>query len=168
MGVKIVIVVRFLTSATIIFVLFFGLLFLADLAGINILPHRANGGHILAQGAKISFSPCLTYSSPFKIPAFVLVLAFLRVGLFCAGSLILFWLLDLFEAGEFFTAQIVHYINPLGWLVLVDWVLIRVLDAVAHRFSPDTVGLAGGLLIVLTAWIMDEARKIQEEQDLTV
>jgi len=89
------------------------------------------------------------------------------MGLFFAGGLILFWLLDLFEAGQFFTAQIVHYINLLGWFVLADWVLIRVLDAMAHGFSLDT-RLAVGLLIVLISWIMDEGRKIQEEQELTV
>jgi hypothetical protein len=51
--------------------------------------------------------------------------------------------------------------------VLADWVLIRVLDAMAHGFSLDT-RLAVGLLIVLISWIMDEGRKIQEEQELTV
>jgi hypothetical protein len=147
-----------LTSATVIIVIVFGSMFLADLAGI----------HLIGQGVKWSASPCLTYSSPFNIPAVVLVLTFLKGGLFFAGALILFWLLDLFEAGKFFTAEIVHYINLLGWLVLADWVVNRILDGLAKGLCPDPVGLAVGLLIVLIAWIMDEARKIQEEQDLTV
>jgi hypothetical protein len=37
----------------------------------------------------------------------------------------------------------------------------------AHKnFSLDRLGI--GLLILLIAWIMDEGRKIQEEQELTV
>jgi hypothetical protein len=47
-------------------------------------------------------------------------------------------------------------------------VVVRLLDALAKGFSPDPVELAAGLLIVLIAWIMDEGRKIQEEQELTV
>ncbi|MGA2242377.1 MAG: DUF2975 domain-containing protein [Verrucomicrobiota bacterium] len=136
----------------------FGSVFLADLAGVHIIP----------SGVKISFSPLLTYSSPFKIPVVVLVLAFLRAGLFFVGALVLFWLLDLFEAGKFFTGQNVHYIKLLGWFVLSDWVVLRLLDVLAHGLSPDPVELAVGLLIVLIAWIMDEGRKIQEEQELTV
>jgi hypothetical protein len=151
-------VIRFLVSATIIFVIVVGSLFLADLAGFHFFP----------SGVKASFSPMLTYSSPFKVPAAVLVLAFLRAGLFFAGALILFWLLDLFEAGKFFTAQHVRYIKWLGWFVVSDWVVVRLLDALAKGFSPDPVELAAGLLIVLSAWIMDEGRKIQEEQELTV
>jgi hypothetical protein len=155
---KIIRVIRFLISATIIFAIVFGSVFLADLAGVHIIP----------SGVKISFSPLLTYSSPFKIPVVVLVLAFLRAGLFFVGALVLFWLLDLFEAGKFFTGQNVHYIKLLGWFVLSDWVVLRLLDVLAHGLSPDPVELAVGLLIVLIAWIMDEGRKIQEEQELTV
>ncbi len=155
---RIVRVIRFLTSATIILDIVFGSVFLADLAGAGFLP----------PGIKVSFSPCLTYSAPFQIPMVALVLALLRAGLFFAGALILFRLLDLFEGGKFFTAQNVHYVKLLGWLVLMNWVVERLLDAVARALSPDPVGLAAGLLIVLIAWIMDEGRKMQEEQELTV
>jgi hypothetical protein len=155
---RIIRVIRFLTSATVILVIFYGSLFLADLAGAG----------IIRPGMQVSFSPCLTYSAPFKIPMVALVLALLRAGLFFAGAFILFWLLDLFEGGKFFTAQNVHYVKLLGWLVLMNWVVERLLDAVAWALSPDLVGLAAGLLIVLIAWIMDEGRKMQEEQELTV
>ena len=155
---KIIKVIRFLISATVIIVIVLGAVFVADLAYTHIIP----------TGVKVSFSPSLTYSAPFKIPAVVLILAFLRAGLFFTGTLILFWLLDLFESGKFFTAQNVRYVTLLGWIVLIDWMVERLLDAVARALSLNPVGLAAGLLIVLIAWIMDEGRKIQEEQELTV
>ena len=120
-------------------------------------------------GVKISFSPLATYAAPFHVPGLILFFAILRLGLFLTGILILFWLLDMFEAGKFFTAQSVRYIKSLGALVLLDWVLIKILDAMAHRGMEITFGqLVLGLLIYIIAWIMDEGRKIQEEQELTV
>jgi hypothetical protein len=50
--------------------------------------------------------------------------------------------------------------------------VVKLLDAIASRAVLIGVGdfakLAVGLLIILVAWIMDEGRKIQEEQELTV
>jgi len=155
---KLVRVIRFLISSIIILVIFCCLAFLADLAGVPIVP----------SGVKVSFSTVLSFSSPFKIPAVILVLTILKIGLFFAGTFIFFWLLDLFEAGKFFTAQSVRYVKMLGWFVLADWVVDRLLDVLALALNADPLGLAGGLLIVLIAWIMDEGRKIQEEQELTV
>jgi len=152
-------VIRLLISATVILLIVFGSAFFADLAGFPILP----------AGVEISFSPLLTYTSPFKIPALVLVLAFCRAGLFLTGALVLYWLLDLVEAGIFFAAQNVRYIKFLGYLVIGDWGVTKILDAFARRGMEITFGKLGlGLLIILIAWIMDEGRKIQEEQELTV
>jgi uncharacterized membrane protein YGL010W len=82
---------------------------------------------------------------------------------------ILFWLLDLFEAGNYFTARSVRHIKSLGALVMLDWVLTKILDAMSHSGVEITFGqLVVGLLIYIIAWIMDEGRKIQEEQQLTV
>ena len=156
---KVIKVVRYLVSASIILLFVFGSLFLADLAGFG----------AINEGVKIFFSPLLTYQAPFKIPAIVLVLAFLRCGLWLVGALILFWWLDLVEAGEFFTAQCVRHIRLLGVLVISDWALTKVLDSMAHCGIEFTFGqLVLGLLIILIAWVMDEGRKIQEEQELTV
>jgi hypothetical protein len=156
---KVIKLVRFLVSSAVIIFLLCGLGFLADLAGYSIIP----------AGVKISFSPLLTYTSPFSIPSMVLIVAFLRCGLFLVGILVLFWLLDLFEAGNFFTAQSVRHIKSLGALVIVDWVLTKILDSMARSGVEISFGqLVLGLLIFLIAWIMDEGRKIQEEQELTV
>jgi hypothetical protein len=156
---KVIKVVRFLISASVILLIVFGSAFLADLAGFP----------IYSAGVKISFSPLFTYTSPFKIPALVLVLAFFRAGLFFTGALVLFWLLDLVEAGNFFAAQNVRYIKFLGCLVIGDWGVTKILDAFARSGMEISFGKLGlGLLIILIAWIMDEGRKIQEEQELTV
>ena len=156
---RVIKVVRFLISSSIILGLVFGSLFLAALAGFSLVP----------QGVKVSFSPLLTYSSPFKIPAFVLCLGFVRVALFLVGALILFWWLDLVEAGQFFVAQSVRHIKWLGYLVISDWAVTKILDAMAHSGVELTFGkFLFGLLIVLFAWVMDEGRKIKEEQELTV
>lgn len=155
---KIINLVRFLISAALILALFFGSLFLADLLGLHLFP----------AGVKVSFSPLSSFSTPLHIPAAFVVIALLRVGLFCAGGLVLFWWLDLVEAGKFFEGQSVRYFKWLGRLILVDWLAARLLDALAHGFAPDLEELVIGLFLLLIAWIMDEGRKMQEEQQLTV
>jgi hypothetical protein len=156
---KVIKLVRFLVSSAVILLVVFGLAFFADLAGFS----------IFQTGVKVSFSPLLTYTAPFSIPAIVLILALLRGGLFLVGVLVLFWLLDLFEAGDFFTAQSVRHIKLLSALVIVDWIFTKILDAMARTGIDLTFSqLVLGLLIFLIAWIMDEGRKIQEEQELTV
>ena len=156
---RIVKLIRFLTSATIILMIVLGSVFLLGLAGVLSIP----------AGVKVSFTPAVSYSSPYQIPAFVLVLALLRSGLFFAGALMVFWLLDLFEAAEFFTAKNVQCVKWIGWLVLGDWLAARLLElAAANGLALDPTELAAGLLIVLVAWIMEEGRMIQEEQELTV
>src|SRR5450631_4020239 len=156
---KVIAVIRFLISSAVILGVVFGLFFLADLFGYS----------VFGTGVKISFSPLLTYTSPFKIPVIVLVLGFVRAGLFFAGVLVLFWLLDLFEAGKFFAAQNVQHIKLLGFLVIGDWVVTKILDTFAGSGVEISFGqLVVGLLVILISWIMDEGRKIQEEQELTV
>jgi hypothetical protein len=156
---RVIKIVRFLLSSSIILTLVVGSLFLADLAGFSLIP----------QGVKLSFSPLLTYASPFKIPEVVLCLGFVRVALFLAGALILFWWLDLVEGGQFFVGQSVRHIKWLGYLVITDWAVTKLLDAMAHSGVELSFGkLLLGLLIVLVAWVMDEGRQIKEEQELTV
>ena len=155
---KIVRAIRILIWAAALLLIVCGSLFLTDFFGLT-----SN------LGVKISFSPMLTYTSPFKIPASVFCLVFLRVGLFLAGIFVLDKLLRFFAAGNFFTAHTVHCIKLLGCFVIGDWILTKTLDAMAGSGILFTFGqLVLGLLIILIAWIMDEGRKIQEEQELTV
>ena len=61
----------------------------------------------------------------------------------------------------------------LGCLVVSDWVIVKFLQVIGSRVLmigfDDFAKLAIGFLVVLIAWkLVDEGRKIQEEQDLTV
>ena len=156
---RIIHLVQWLLGAIVIIFLVFGSVFLASLLGWLEAP----------AGIKISFSPLLTYTAPFNIPTAALFFVFLRTGLFMTGVFILFKLLNLFEAGDFFSGVSVRHIKSLGALVMLDWGLTKVLDAMAHCGVEISFGqLVLGLLIFIIAWIMDEGRKIQEEQELTV
>ena len=124
---KVVKAVRWLLSASLILMIFFGSFFLADLLGLHLLP----------TGVKVSFSPALTFSTPLHIPAAVLIMGLARAGLLLTGALLLFWWLDLVEAGDFFVDQSVRYFKWLGWLLLIDWLMARLLDALAGVFMLD-------------------------------
>jgi len=126
------------------------------------------GGRVMPQGVQLYFAPGVVYSVPFSIPMVVLFLGGLRLALYLAGSLVLLWLLQRFEEGVFFTAQTVGYIKWLGWLLFGDWVVVRLLEVTHGMLSLDGQELIVCLVVVLIAWIMDEGRKIKEEQELTV
>lgn len=112
------------------------------------------------------------YSSPHAVPASILILEFVRAALFFSGAFVLNKLLGSFACGKFFTAKNITCIKWLGGLVMSDWVAVKFLDAIGSRVVMITFGdfakLTIGFLIILIAWIMDEGRKIQEEQELTV
>lgn len=121
---------------------------------------------------RIGFFPFSKYASIHAVPAAVLILGFIRAGLFLAGAFVLNRLLRIFAKGDFFTVGNITCIKWLGGLVIADWLIVKLLDAIVSRVVAIGVGdftkLAFGLLIILIAWIMDEGRKIQEEQELTV
>ena len=151
-------ILQWLISAEIIVVLVFVSICLIELVG----------GRAMPGGVRLYFAPDVVYSVPFSVPAGVLILGGFRLGLYLVGSLVLLWLLQRFEDGVFFTAQTVGYIRWLGWFLFGDWVLVRLLQATQGMFSLDGQELIVGLVVVLGAWIMDEGRKIKEEQELTV
>jgi hypothetical protein len=103
-----------------------------------------------------------------------------------------------YERGAIFASKTIHCIKVLGVLCVLNWILYGIACALswppkaygpsffeiktissAHIFHMgffsfdfgtgiDFGTLAAGIAIVLIAWIMDEGRKIQEEQELTV
>jgi Protein of unknown function (DUF2975) len=117
-------------------------------------------------------SPFSKYSSLRAIPVSILILGFVRAGLFFAGAFLLNKLLRFFANGNFFTTENITCIKWLGCLVMSDWLVAKFLDTIASRGLViglhDFAKLTIGFLIILIAWIMDEGRKIQEEQELTV
>jgi hypothetical protein len=89
-------------------------------------------------------------------------------------------LFDLYTHGELFTAEVVHSIRRIGVLFFFA-TLARVFSSrLLHHGQPTSSmefvssiadvlgGLFSGFLILFIAWVMDEGRKIREEQELTV
>jgi len=119
----------------------------------------------------IPLSPHTAYLPPFdKIPTTVLLLGVVRAGIFFVGVFTLDQLLRSYRSGIFFRARNVSLLQRIGCLMIGDWIVMKILDWIALRvvFAAELGELAVGLLIILIAWIMDEGRKIQEEQELTV
>ncbi|MGO9584951.1 MAG: DUF2975 domain-containing protein [Limisphaerales bacterium] len=154
-------VIKILIGLAVVCVVVFNLIFLSSLVGWTDISPRS-----------ISWPPFSSYSSARTIPSPLLILGFIRVGLFFAGALVLSRLLRFFASGSFFTAKNINCIKWLGCLVVSDWVIVKFLQVIGSRALmigfDDFAKLAIGFLVVLIAWIMDEGRKIQEEQELTV
>jgi hypothetical protein len=95
-----------------------------------------------------------------------------------------FRLFTLYARGELFTSKIVYYIRWIGCAYLLKALLevsyrtILLHPIREHPLSGWTFSLAysltlifalfPGFLILFIAWISDEGRKIQEEQELTI
>src|ERR1035437_210997 len=108
------------------------------------------------------------YSSPSEMPPEIFWLMVVRQGLaFFAGGMLLrlFWF---YGKGVLFSAKNVTCIRFLGYYLIIDWFINYQMQGLLHDMDLSTTPLFGGLLIIFIAWIMDEGRKIQEEQDLTV
>ena len=119
-------------------------------------------------GASLRLSPHQIYKWPFEIPDKVLALALVRLGLFGFCALVLNNLFRLYERGIFFSAKNVNHIRFLGYYLMIDWAVVYLLDALTPSIEITFTKPLLGSLIIFIAWIMDEGRKIQEEQELTV
>ena len=138
---------------------------------------------------QIAFSPHQAYISPFHIPLPVLFLGIIEFCLGGAGLFLLNLLFKYFERGIFFKTENIRCVKFLGPIVVGLWFTQTILELMAHQGlkGPGTVypflslvfgsyqvhlthifGLLFGILLVFIAWIMDEGRKIQEEQALTI
>jgi hypothetical protein len=108
------------------------------------------------------------YSSPSEMPPEIFWLMVVRQGLaFFAGGMLLrlFWF---YGKGVLFSAKNVTCIRFLGYYLIIDWFINYQMQGLLHDMALSTTPIFGGLLIIFIAWIMDEGRKIQEEQELTV
>jgi hypothetical protein len=82
-------------------------------------------------------------------------------------------LLGFFERGILFTKETVRCIKILGGLAIASGVIELIFWIATQNPGSRTLGtglgnLFEGFFIFFIAWIMDEGRKIQEEQELTV
>jgi hypothetical protein len=82
-------------------------------------------------------------------------------------------LFRIFEKGILFTPETVQYIQILGFVFLVRFLLelgiyifVPMLQKIGHAIVWSD--LFTGFFIICIGWLIDEARKIREEQELTV
>ncbi|MGA2280617.1 MAG: DUF2975 domain-containing protein [Verrucomicrobiota bacterium] len=116
----------------------------------------------------ISLSPHQTYISPFDVPLPVLLFGAVQLCLVGFGLILLNRLFALYERGDFFKTGNIRCIKYLGLVIAGLWLTQTILELMAHQNNIEGSGLVYGVLVVFIAWIMDEGRKIQEEQELTV
>jgi hypothetical protein len=117
------------------------------------------------------------YASVSDIPAPMYVLYAIGTGIYLLGAISFYRLLNLYEKGVIFSAANVLEIKRLG-TYLAGFGILAVAAGVIYSgrivfpwtlldvVSSPWIVVGGAIYIV--AWIMDEGRKIQEEQELTV
>ena len=126
------------------------------------LPHFSEGGR------RFLVSPHQLYASPYEMPMTVWALGLVRLGLTIFCGAVLYHLFLLYERGILFSAKNVRDIRFLGYYLIIDWVALYQLESLSHRMDLSLNQPFIGLMVIFVAWIMDEGRKIQEEQALTV
>jgi hypothetical protein len=117
---------------------------------------------------RIVTSPNHIYSSPSEMPPTIFWLTVVKQGwaFFAAGAMLrLFWL---YGKGILFTAKNVNCLRFLGYYCIVDWFIDYQIEGFLHDMDLSSTRIFVGFFIIFFAWIMDEGRKIQEEQALTV
>jgi hypothetical protein len=117
------------------------------------------------------------YASQAAVPSLLEIFAILGTGIFLLAIVSFYRLLGLYERGVFFSAANVAEMKNLAGYLVFYGLLCFAADALymGGLFVPwSLLGIvaspwivAGGA-VYLVAWIMDEGRKIQEEQELTV
>ena len=102
------------------------------------------------------------------------------VGFWLCGKLFMYY-----ARGDLFSPKIVSCIRQIGWVGIIKGILSGISMFVLMHSSPAPpsvglimaapmslltmlLGIAPGIALICVAWIMDEGRKIQEEQELTV
>jgi hypothetical protein len=118
--------------------------------------------------ARMVVAPGHVYTSPAEMPGSILALALVKTGLDFAAMAVLFVLFNLYWRGILFSARNVLYIRFQGYYLILGFIVDYQIQSRFHDMALSTTSLFVGFLIIFIAWIMDEGRKIQEEQELTV
>ncbi len=108
------------------------------------------------------------YESSSEMPPTILAMWIIKtcLELFCAG--VMLRLFRLYGRGILFSTKNVTCIRFLGWWLIIDWVIDYQMQGLLKDMDLSSTPVFVGFLIIFVAWIMDEGRKIQEEQELTV
>jgi hypothetical protein len=80
----------------------------------------------------------------------------------------MFSLLRLYQKGVLFSAKNIRRIYCLAYCLLANWFIDDRMQSSLNDEALSDTPLFVAFLIIFIAWIMGEARKIQEEQELTV
>ena len=126
------------------------------------------GWHSPASDRRIVISQSHIYSSPSDMPGEIFSLFLVKVALGIAASVVLFALFRLYGKGILFSAKNILLIRFLGYCAVVDWIIDYLMQSTLREMYLSMSPLFIGLMIIFVAWVMDEGRKIQEEQELTV
>jgi membrane protease YdiL (CAAX protease family) len=117
------------------------------------------------------------FSSLRDIPSGLKIYEAFRYSLYLLAVIVFYRLLNLYEKGIILSAENVSHIRRLGELAVFYGAFTACRSVfVNHQIEFPTLPvnfllspwLIVGCLIVIVAWVMDEGRKIQEEQALTV
>ncbi|MEM7152951.1 MAG: DUF2975 domain-containing protein [Myxococcota bacterium] len=82
-------------------------------------------------------------------------------------------LAERYESGELFGLANVRHLRVIGWLIVLTAAQVSVdYDQAAAEFTTG-VGFGpgsfvAGLVLIFMSWVMDEARKLDEEHGLTI
>ncbi|HTB83246.1 MAG TPA: DUF2975 domain-containing protein [Candidatus Sulfotelmatobacter sp.] len=108
------------------------------------------------------------FDSVKEMPAGVFWLWMVQQGLAFFSSFVLLRLFWLYSQGIIFSGRNITCIRVQGYCLII----INLIDLEMQQFirasSVSLTPILYGLLIIFIAWIMDEGRKVQEEQELTV
>jgi len=149
------------------------------------LPSYFHFAHKTSEGYWTIFSR--TYATLAEVSWIEKSLALLCVGALLAAMVTGYQLLGLYERGIIFSARNVQLLRRIGWLAasygalevfsgtlifihVANVSLVIVLKTLVLDFFVilSSSWVIGGLCVIVLAHIMDEGRKIQEEQELTV
>jgi hypothetical protein len=108
------------------------------------------------------------YSSRSEMPPEIFWLFMVKnvLGFFAGGAMLrLFWL---YGKGVLFSAKNVNCLRFLGYYCIINWFVDYQMQSYLHDMDLSSTPIFVGFFIIFFSWVMDEGRKIQEEQELTV
>ena len=109
-------------------------------------------------------------------PADTFISGWLSLAFLAVGIALLYRLFGLYRRGVIFGRETVRSYRWIAIWLLAGWLLSNAMQFLNLLGSPTTVQMHfsldemffGGVLLLLISWIMEEGRKLQEEQALVV
>ncbi len=137
-------------------------------AGYTLLAFFMGWSWLSEPKVRIVISHSHIYTSPADMPDDIFYLWLVQIAWAVFGYWVVFSLFGLYRQGVLFVAKNVRHIRSLGYYLIVNWAINYQMQGTVRDMDLSTNSLFIGLLILFVSWIMDEGRKISEEQELTV